>query len=142
MVHDAPIPATTTSAATSEHSHSAPKPAQPAPAALPQPVAKDPVHSVAPTSPATSTTVAPSIAASMAAPGPVLDLATATRVKALHNFEPADAGELAFEKGDVIKVVDRTHKDWWKGQLKGRTGIFPVNYVVCIIVSGFNLVTD
>jgi signal transducing adaptor molecule len=59
------------------------------------------------------------------------DLATATRVRALHNFEPAAAGELAFEKGDVIKVVDRTHKDWWKGQLKGRTGIFPVNYVVC-----------
>lgn len=60
------------------------------------------------------------------------DLATATRVRALHNFEPAAAGELAFEKSDVIKVVDRTHKDWWKGQLKGRTGIFPVNYVVCI----------
>jgi signal transducing adaptor molecule len=60
------------------------------------------------------------------------DLATATRVRALHNFEPAAAGELAFEKGDVIKVVDRTHKDWWKGQLKGRTGIFPVNYVVCV----------
>jgi len=58
------------------------------------------------------------------------DLATATRVRALHNFEPAAAGELAFEKGDIIKVVDRTHKDWWKGQLKGRTGIFPVNYVV------------
>lgn len=62
-------------------------------------------------------------------PAPVPDLATATRVRALHHFEPADAGELAFEKGDVIKVVDRTHKDWWKGQLKGRTGIFPVNYV-------------
>ncbi|PVF99897.1 hypothetical protein CPB86DRAFT_267290 [Serendipita vermifera] len=57
------------------------------------------------------------------------DLSTATRVKALHNFEPADAGELAFEKGDIIKVVDRTHRDWWRGQLKGRTGIFPVNYV-------------
>ena len=39
-------------------------------------------------------------------------------------------GELAFEKGDIIKVVDRGYKDWWRGQLKGRTGIFPVNYVV------------
>jgi signal transducing adaptor molecule len=36
---------------------------------------------------------------------------------------------LAFEKGDIIKVVDRGYKDWWRGQLKGRTGIFPVNYV-------------
>jgi len=53
-----------------------------------------------------------------------------TRVRALHTFEPTEPGELAFEKGDVIKVVDRGYKDWWRGQLKGRTGIFPVNYVV------------
>lgn len=52
-----------------------------------------------------------------------------TRVRALHTFEPSEAGELAFEKGDIIKVVDRGYKDWWRGQLKGRTGIFPVNYV-------------
>ena len=53
-----------------------------------------------------------------------------TRVKALHTFEPTEPGELPFEKGDIIKVVDRGYKDWWRGQLKGRTGIFPVNYVV------------
>ncbi|KAK0225810.1 hypothetical protein IW262DRAFT_1267260 [Armillaria fumosa] len=52
-----------------------------------------------------------------------------TRVRALHTFEPTEPGELGFEKGDVIKVVDRGYKDWWRGQLKGRTGIFPVNYV-------------
>lgn len=56
--------------------------------------------------------------------------AIVTRVKALHTFEPTEPGELAFEKGDIIKVVDRGYKDWWRGQLKGRTGIFPVNYVV------------
>lgn len=53
-----------------------------------------------------------------------------TRVRALHSFEPTEAGELAFERGDIIKVVDRGYKDWWRGQLRGRTGIFPVNYVV------------
>lgn len=53
-----------------------------------------------------------------------------TRVRALHTFEPTEPGELAFEKGDIIKVVDRGYKDWWRGQIKGRTGIFPVNYVV------------
>ncbi|KAG2144470.1 hypothetical protein DEU56DRAFT_732641 [Suillus clintonianus] len=55
--------------------------------------------------------------------------AVVTRVRALHTFEPTEPGELAFEKGEVIKVVDRGYKDWWRGQLKGRTGIFPVNYV-------------
>ncbi|KAH9004545.1 hypothetical protein EDB86DRAFT_2883929 [Lactarius hatsudake] len=52
-----------------------------------------------------------------------------TRVRALHSFEPTESNELAFEKGDVIKVVNREYKDWWRGQLRGRTGIFPVNYV-------------
>ncbi|KAJ7722686.1 hypothetical protein B0H16DRAFT_1599916 [Mycena metata] len=52
-----------------------------------------------------------------------------TRVRALHPFTPTEAGELGFEKGDVIKVVDRGYRDWWRGQLRGRTGIFPVNYV-------------
>jgi signal transducing adaptor molecule len=55
---------------------------------------------------------------------------TVTRVRALYNFEPTEQGELAFERGDIIKVVDRNYVDWWRGQLKGRTGIFPVNYVV------------
>ncbi len=68
------------------------------------------------------------VSAPISAPAPSLE--TTSRVRALHSFEPADSGELAFEKGDIIKVVDRTHKDWWRGQLKGRTGIFPVNYVV------------
>lgn len=53
-----------------------------------------------------------------------------TRVRALHTFEPTEPNELAFEKGDIIKVVNREYKDWWRGQLRGRTGIFPVNYVV------------
>lgn len=75
---------------------------------------------------AAPTSTTPTVA-SMSAQGnsPVV-----TRVRALHTFEPTEPGELAFEKGDVIKVVDRGYKDWWRGQLKGRTGIFPVNYVV------------
>lgn len=64
-----------------------------------------------------------------------------TRVKALHTFEPTEPGELAFEKGDIIKVVDRGYKDWWRGQLKNRTGIFPVNYVVRTIFF-FSGITD
>jgi hypothetical protein len=52
------------------------------------------------------------------------------RVRALHTFEPTEPNELAFEKGDVIMVVNREYKDWWRGQLRGRTGYFPANYVV------------
>ncbi|THH03276.1 hypothetical protein EW145_g6384 [Phellinidium pouzarii] len=58
-----------------------------------------------------------------------LPLSSVSRVRALHTFDGTEQGELTFEKGDIIKVVDRNYKDWWRGQLKGRTGIFPVNYV-------------
>lgn len=61
-----------------------------------------------------------------------LPLTSVSRVRALHTFEGSEQGELSFVKGDIIKVVDRNYKDWWRGQLKGRTGIFPVNYVVSI----------
>ncbi|KAI0046549.1 hypothetical protein FA95DRAFT_1606836 [Auriscalpium vulgare] len=97
-------PAPTTSAAPSQSS--APVAAAPAPAVQPAPSA-----SMVPASPTPSVT------------------SGATRVRALHTFEPSEPGELAFDKGDIIKVVDRGYKDWWRGQLKGRTGIFPVNYV-------------
>lgn len=60
-----------------------------------------------------------------------LSLKTASRVRALFPFEGSEKGELSFQKGDIIKVVDQNYTEWWRGQLKGRTGIFPVNYVVC-----------
>lgn len=55
--------------------------------------------------------------------------ATVSRVKALFDFQPSEAGELQFRKGDVIAVLESVYKDWWKGSLKGQTGIFPLNYV-------------
>ncbi|KAH9921712.1 uncharacterized protein BXZ73DRAFT_51654 [Epithele typhae] len=97
------------SAPTAVSSMSAPTPAEPSPSTV---------------SSATATTPSPVSTHSTDSGIPIV-----TRVRALHTFEPTEAGELAFDKGDVIKVVDRNYKDWWRGQLKGRTGIFPVNYV-------------
>ncbi|KAI4123113.1 MAG: hypothetical protein LQ341_007236, partial [Variospora aurantia] len=55
--------------------------------------------------------------------------ATVSRVRALFDFQPSEAGELQFRKGDIIAVIESVYKDWWKGSLKGQTGIFPLNYV-------------
>ncbi|KAL8807767.1 MAG: hypothetical protein Q9200_004539, partial [Gallowayella weberi] len=55
--------------------------------------------------------------------------ATVSRVRALYDFQPSEAGELQFRKGDIIAVLESVYKDWWKGSLKGQTGIFPLNYV-------------
>ncbi|ESK87916.1 class e vacuolar protein-sorting machinery protein hse1 [Moniliophthora roreri MCA 2997] len=77
----------------------------------------------------TTTTTSNPTASTTSLPATGLDNPIVTRVRALHTFEPSEPGELGFQKGDIIKVVDRGYKDWWRGQFKGRTGIFPVNYV-------------
>ncbi|KAL0953380.1 hypothetical protein HGRIS_004619 [Hohenbuehelia grisea] len=95
------------------------------------PVPTSPVHASPVYQPPPPAETAPIITSSQVSPStaavPVTGIVT--RVRALHTFEPTEPGELAFDKGDIIKVVDRGYKDWWRGQLKGRTGIFPVNYV-------------
>ena len=48
-----------------------------------------------------------------------------------HTFEATEPRELSFERGD-IRVVDRAYEAGWRGQLRGCTGTFPVNYVACI----------
>jgi signal transducing adaptor molecule len=75
-----------------------------------------------------------------------LDVNTATRVRALYAFATTEVGELSFERGDVIKVLDRGFKEWWRGACNGKIGvsnipqrcwqcvltmvqIFPVTYV-------------
>jgi len=55
--------------------------------------------------------------------------ATVSRVRALYDFKPSEPGELEFRVGDVIAVLESVYKDWWKGSLRGNTGIFPLNYV-------------
>ncbi|KIM62505.1 hypothetical protein SCLCIDRAFT_119575 [Scleroderma citrinum Foug A] len=75
-----------------------------------------------------STTSLPAQSSPATAAAPV-SVPVVTRVRALHTFEATEPGELAFERGEIIRVVDRAYKDWWRGQLRGRTGIFPVNYV-------------
>jgi growth factor receptor-binding protein 2 len=44
-------------------------------------------------------------------------------------FSWQEEGELEFRRGDVIRVMDRTDRHWWKGQLGNREGLFPATYV-------------
>ncbi|BEI85818.1 hypothetical protein CcaverHIS002_0601050 [Cutaneotrichosporon cavernicola] len=67
------------------------------------------------------------------APAPVpdgpLDINKATRVRALYSFTSETVGELPFERGDMIKVLDRSFHEWWRGACNGKIGIFPATYV-------------
>jgi len=124
------------------------KAAQQSQISLPQPQPQQqpyqpPAATPAPAAPAPAPVAASSVTPTPASTSASANMNIVTRVRALHAFEPTEPGELAFDKGDVIKVVDRGYKDWWRGQLKGRTGIFPVNYVVCpslILVCNLSLI--
>lgn len=48
---------------------------------------------------------------------------------ALYTFNPSDPEEVGFQDGDIITVLEAyENNDWWKGEVKGRVGIFPRNY--------------
>ncbi|CAL1185104.1 unnamed protein product [Candida parapsilosis] len=47
---------------------------------------------------------------------------------ALYDFHGVEPGDLSFKKGNRIKILERTG-DWWQGEIKGKQGLFPSNYV-------------
>jgi signal transducing adaptor molecule len=97
---------------------------------VPSQVASSSAAAVPP--PASTSTPTPASQAEPAASQPVpsgTSAATVSRVRALFDFQPSEPGELQFRKGDIIAVLESVYKDWWKGSLRGQTGIFPLNYV-------------
>jgi hypothetical protein len=50
------------------------------------------------------------------------------RAQALYDYNGRSDNELSFQKGEIIKVIDKKDK-WWYGMLDGITGYFPFNYV-------------
>lgn len=52
-------------------------------------------------------------------------------VLAMHDYAPQhqNATCLSFRAGQVIHVLNRDSSGWWDGELEGRRGWFPSNYV-------------
>lgn len=45
-------------------------------------------------------------------------------------YKAMNSDELSFEKDDVITILVKEEATWWRGELKGSTGLFPSNYVM------------
>ncbi|CAK6968866.1 GRB2-related adapter protein 2a [Scomber scombrus] len=61
---------------------------------------------------------------------PLPQRAQMLQVKALYDFVAEEDDELGFSAGDIIDVMDRSDPSWWKGRLRGRSGLFPANYTI------------
>lgn len=62
-------------------------------------------------------------------PKPVRELC-----RVLFAYGPANEDELKLVEGDIITILskDLPDKGWWKGELRGRVGVFPDNFVVLL----------
>lgn len=56
----------------------------------------------------------------------------AENVVALYTYTGQTDGDLTFLEGDKITVTKKCSDDWWEGELNGRLGIFPANYVATV----------
>lgn len=48
---------------------------------------------------------------------------------ALWDYQAEEEDEITFDPGEIISHIEMIDEGWWKGTCRGRTGIFPANYV-------------
>ena len=55
------------------------------------------------------------------------------RAEVLYDFDAIEPTELSLKKGDIVVVLQQGDpSSWWKGELNGKVGLFPGNYVKII----------
>lgn len=59
----------------------------------------------------------------------ILSDTSGPRCTALFDYEGEEEDELTFSQGDVIALLEVIGQEWGRGQIHGRIGIFPLNFV-------------
>lgn len=62
------------------------------------------------------------------------DNVTVIKARALYSYLAENEDELSLAANDIIVVLSQELEDqgWWKGQLNGKIGVFPDNFVELI----------
>uniref|UniRef100_A0A1A8PDN4 Osteoclast-stimulating factor 1 n=2 Tax=Nothobranchius rachovii TaxID=451742 RepID=A0A1A8PDN4_9TELE len=58
------------------------------------------------------------------------------RCKVLFDYQPFNEDELELKVGDFVDVVEEVEEGWWSGSLKGKSGLFPSNFVEELEIAG------
>lgn len=48
---------------------------------------------------------------------------------ALYDYEAAESDEITFDPEELITNIEMIDEGWWRGQCRGKVGLFPANYV-------------
>jgi len=54
---------------------------------------------------------------------------SAQTATALYDYKAVQADELSIVAGDKVEVLEKIDANWWKGRVKGRTGLVPATYL-------------
>ncbi|KAM6440773.1 SH3 domain-containing protein 19 isoform 1-T1 [Liasis olivaceus] len=57
------------------------------------------------------------------------------KAKALYDFHAENIDELSFKVGDIITELESVDEEWMSGELQGKSGIFPKNFVQILHLS-------
>lgn len=56
-----------------------------------------------------------------------------SQAKAIFDYESSEVGDLSFKTGNILQLKRRIDKNWYLGELNGKTGVFPANHVQVIV---------
>lgn len=48
---------------------------------------------------------------------------------ALYDYVESEADEISFDPDEIITNIEMIDEGWWRGQCRGKVGLFPANYV-------------
>jgi len=91
------------------------------------PVQVQPVASAYPVLPPPTTTVVTSTTTAFV-PATIPSDPSHPQAQALFTFNAEEEGELSIKKGDIV-MLHNTEGEWWEGEINGKRGLVPSNYL-------------